>query len=405
MFPIAIGETGGNMSSLFVDLGRVWLEWRGKRKAAPQYNFLENEIVSPSYQRKVSILSQATYLNLHPTHFAVAIAPNGRMINLKGGYNLLAPGKYNIYYIDGQDRVNYIHRTTETTTDGFRIAMELVINYRVIDPIKALEIQDPVDTFLSFIKSDLKEFIRSHKYHEIIYDNGSSMFDNERVVTYIKGRHIDRSPLSKLFYIKEVAVKEKYGDPKVIDARENYRTNKAQFDNQESLQNLNEALEKRVEELEKVIQRTKLESTPNVTNDKGINTKVFISYSKIKRDSEVAYEIYKYLHDLGCRPWMDVHNLIPGQDRKLEIQKNIRNSDLFIAILSNTSVSREGSIHQELKEAYDRLAEVPEGEIFVIPIRIDECSIPETLKSKQWLDWSLPNAKELLRCAIELKED
>ena len=41
------------MASLFVTIGRAWLEYRGKYKAAPQYKFQENEIVSPPYFRKV----------------------------------------------------------------------------------------------------------------------------------------------------------------------------------------------------------------------------------------------------------------------------------------------------------------------------------------------------------------
>ena len=126
------------MAGLFEDIGKPWLEWRGKDKAAPHYNFQDNEIVSPPYPRKVSRLWKATFVNLHPTHFAVAISPDGKMTNLKGGYNLLTPGNYNIHYVDKQNRVNHIPRTEEITRDGFKVAMELVISYRVIDPIKAL---------------------------------------------------------------------------------------------------------------------------------------------------------------------------------------------------------------------------------------------------------------------------
>ncbi len=248
------------MTSLFVGFGKRWLEWRGKYKAAPQYKFQENEIISPSYFRKVSRFSQATFVNLHPTHFAVAISPDGRMINLKGGYNVLSPGYYHIHYVDKQNRINHIPRTAETTLDGFQVAMELVVSYRVIDPVKALEVQSPVDTLLRLIQANLKEFIRSHKYEEIVGDLDGHKIDNEQVAVYIKEQHFDRSPLAKVFYILDVVVKERIGDPKVIEMREKYQISQKQLDNQKALQTLNQDLERKVVNQEADIKKIKAKS-------------------------------------------------------------------------------------------------------------------------------------------------
>jgi hypothetical protein len=185
------------------------------------------------------------------------------MINLKGGYNLLTPGYYNIHYVDKQNRVNYIPRTDETTLDGFKVGMELVISYRVVDPIKALEVQHPVDTLLRLIQANLKEFIRSHKYDEIVGDLDGRKIDNEQVVTYIKEQHISRSPLARLFYVLDVVVKEKTGDPKVIELREKYQISQKQLDNQKALQTLNQDLEKKVVDQDVLIKRIKAESAVN----------------------------------------------------------------------------------------------------------------------------------------------
>jgi hypothetical protein len=248
------------MTGLFVDIGKLWLEWRGKDKAAPHYNFQENEIVSPPYPRVVSRYWQATFVNLHPTHFAVAISPDGRMVNLKGGYNLLSPGVYNIHYVDKQNRVNYIPRTEEITLDGFKVAMELVISYRVIDPIKALEVQHPVDTLHRLIQANLKEFIRSYKYEQIVGDIDGRKIDNEQVVTYIRKQHIDRSPIASLFYIVDVVVKEKVGDPRVIELREKYQISQQQLDNQKSLQALNQEMERKIADQDALIKQIKANS-------------------------------------------------------------------------------------------------------------------------------------------------
>ncbi len=216
--------------------------------------------MSPAYPKKVWSLWKATYLNLHPTHFAVAIAPDGRIINLKGGYNPLSPGIYNIHYVDKQNRVNHLPRTSETTSDGFQVAMELVISYRVIDPIKALEVQNPVDTLLRLIQANLKEFIRSHKYDEIVGDLDGNKIDNDQVVVYLKEQQISRSPLARLFYILDVVVKERIGDPRVIELREKYQISHTQLANQKELQTMNQDLEKKVADQDALIKKIKAES-------------------------------------------------------------------------------------------------------------------------------------------------
>jgi len=254
------------MSNFFVEIGKPLLEWQGRGKPAPRYIFQENEIVSPGYPRNVSPLWQATYIRLHPTHYAVAIGPTGRLINLTGGYNLLPTGRYIIHYVDKQSRVNLIPKTSEITADGFQIAMELAINYRVIDPIKALEVQNPIDMLLRLLQANLKEFIRSHKYDEIMGDANGQKIDNEQVVIYIREQHIGSSPLARLFYIVDVVVKEKVGDPKVIELREKYQISQRQLDNQKALQTMNQELEKKVVDQDALIKKIKAESAVTQQN-------------------------------------------------------------------------------------------------------------------------------------------
>jgi hypothetical protein len=65
-----------------------------------------------------------------------------------------------------------------------------------------------------------------------------------------------------------------------------------------------------------------------------------------------------------------------GQNWELEIHNNIKSSDFFIACLSKNSVSKHGYVQKELKEAISVLDEIPENEIYIIPIRIDDCLVP-----------------------------
>jgi len=130
--------------------------------------------------------------------------------------------------------------------------------------------------------------------------------------------------------------------------------------------------------------------------------KVFISYSR--SDNSFATDIYWFLRKNGCDPWMDIYDLVPGQDWELEIHNNIKTADFFIACLSENSVSKRGYVQKELKEAISVLDQMPEGEIYLIPIRVDNCLVPLSLASKHWLDWSATNAEEMLVKAIKSKQ-
>jgi hypothetical protein len=327
------------MTDIFVEFGKLWLEYWGKDKAAPQYKFQENEIVSPPYLRKVSRLSQATYVNLHPTHFAVAISPDGRIINLKGGYNVLSPGYYNIHYVDKQNRVNNIPRTEEITLDGFKVAMELAISYRVIDPIKALEIQHPVDTLHRLIQANLKEFIRSHKYEQIVGDIDGRKIDNEQGATYIKEQHIDRSPLARLFYIVDVVVREKVGDPKVIELREKHQISQQQLGNQKALQAANQELERKIADQDALIKKIKATSAVDQQN-----TLQQMEMQKI--ELEKARADFKYRQEIGGKAVDAIvqtlsNQTYPPDEAEYEVIRQLL-EELSVSIFKNGETKKDG---------------------------------------------------------------
>ena len=102
---------------------------------------------------------------------------------------------------------------------------------------------------------------------------------------------------------------------------------------------------------------------------------VFISYARQDTDSALRlYEDLKAKSDL--EPWLDKKNLLPGQTWNLEIRKAIKNSRFFIGLFSSTSVQKRGYIQKEFRFALEVLDEFPEGEIFAIPARLDDCEIP-----------------------------
>jgi formylglycine-generating enzyme required for sulfatase activity len=88
-------------------------------------------------------------------------------------------------------------------------------------------------------------------------------------------------------------------------------------------------------------------------------------------------EIYDRLKALGYKSWLDKKDLLPGQRWRAEIPKVIRASDYILIFLSKTSVAKWGYVQNEFKLALQVLDEISEGTIYAIPVRLDECSIPD----------------------------
>lgn len=117
-----------------------------------------------------------------------------------------------------------------------------------------------------------------------------------------------------------------------------------------------------------------------------------------EEDRQHALRIYNDLKRAGVVPWLDAKDLLPGQDGEAAIRKSIRESRYFMALLSSHSVSKKGRIQKELKYALDLLDEFPETEIFVIPVRLDDCKPAyEKLLRIEWIDLYLSYERGLNR--------
>ena len=133
--------------------------------------------------------------------------------------------------------------------------------------------------------------------------------------------------------------------------------------------------------------------------------KVFLCHAS--QDKPAVRELYKRLAaEKWIDPWLDEENLLPGQDFDQEIYKAARDSDSIIICLSKVSVAKEGYVNKEIRRALDAADEKPEGAIYIIPLRLDDC-IPsfERLKQLHYADYFTPNAHEKLIKSLRLRAD
>ncbi len=110
---------------------------------------------------------------------------------------------------------------------------------------------------------------------------------------------------------------------------------------------------------------------------------VFLCYAH--EDRAAVHTIYLSLRENSFRPWMDkpppdyLHEgLEPGSTWDTEIRQRIRNADYFLACISTKSATKEGYVQREYRLALSQMAEVPDGEIFLIPVLLEDCTPPRT---------------------------
>ena len=127
-------------------------------------------------------------------------------------------------------------------------------------------------------------------------------------------------------------------------------------------------------------------------------SQIFISYAK--EDRVVAQQLYQELTDNGFTAWLDVVDLRPGQEWELEIKKAIRESPIFLACLSTHAVSKRGFVQSELNSAMKIIDTVPEGSVYLIPVRLDLCDVPTKLEHLQWVDYFADGGSEKLIDAL-----
>lgn len=127
--------------------------------------------------------------------------------------------------------------------------------------------------------------------------------------------------------------------------------------------------------------------------------RVFLCYAK--EDREAVAAIYERLKARGHMPWMDVKALVPGQEWEVAVRTAIREADVFIACLSPKSVTKRSFLQKEIRYALEVLGEIPAGQIYLIPLRLEPCDVPTHLRPLHWLDWDSADAEERLCRAIE----
>ena len=105
---------------------------------------------------------------------------------------------------------------------------------------------------------------------------------------------------------------------------------------------------------------------------------VFISYAR--EDLPAVQQIKAGLESAGIITWFDMDRLEGGDDFDRKIQRNIARCSYFIPVVSAATQRRqEGYFRREWSYAIDRVRNMADGALFILPVTIDATNAAEAL--------------------------
>jgi hypothetical protein len=129
--------------------------------------------------------------------------------------------------------------------------------------------------------------------------------------------------------------------------------------------------------------------------------RIFLSYSW--GDKDRVMQIHDLLEAVGAEPWIDREEIRGGVDWELSIKRQMRDSRRVIVFLSSASLQKAGYAWAEIRMAARIAEEQPEGTPFVIPVKLDDCLLPDLLGRWNCIELYRPDGESRLLEALNLR--
>jgi hypothetical protein len=111
-----------------------------------------------------------------------------------------------------------------------------------------------------------------------------------------------------------------------------------------------------------------------------VQPRIFLAY--VEENYSTVRRLYQDLKCGGYQPWLDKEKLLPGQNWTRSIDRAIEVSDFFVPCFSQRAILKRGAFQAELRFALDCASRMPLDDMFVIPVRLENCVLPDRIKSK-----------------------
>jgi TIR domain-containing protein len=126
--------------------------------------------------------------------------------------------------------------------------------------------------------------------------------------------------------------------------------------------------------------------------------RVFLCHAST--DRFIVKVLYQRLLGSRINAWFDGRKLLPGYRWKSKIDSALRESDAVIICLSKSSVEREGFVQKEIRRALELSEEKPDHVVFLVPVRLEECQMPDSLAHLHCVDLFRPEGYRMIIQAL-----
>jgi len=119
-------------------------------------------------------------------------------------------------------------------------------------------------------------------------------------------------------------------------------------------------------------------------------------------DKKVVRHVYDALQASGFEVWIDAESVFGEQEWEPDIAEWLGRAECMLVFLSKNSVRKMGSTQHEFGQLIDTWKKMPAGTIYTIPVRINDCQIPELLSSLDHIDlFDDQGLEQIIRCLHE----
>ncbi|HJQ33434.1 MAG TPA: TIR domain-containing protein [Pyrinomonadaceae bacterium] len=147
----------------------------------------------------------------------------------------------------------------------------------------------------------------------------------------------------------------------------------------------NDLKAKLINSIERSIEQGKEKKNKIQQGEEKKNVRIFLAYQN--EDRKRVEDLFHKLTAKGFIPWMDVYSAAKGKWEP-QGQKAIGESDFFLACFSPGSLRKKQSVfRKELKLALKIQEELFIGEVFIIPVKLTDCEIPEEFWQFQYVNY------------------
>jgi len=132
--------------------------------------------------------------------------------------------------------------------------------------------------------------------------------------------------------------------------------------------------------------------------NKGQGAKIFISHSS--KDKKFATWLGTDLKASGHTPWFDEWDICVGESIPEKISNGLSDANFIVVVLSTNSIKSKW-VEREWHTKY--WSEIEKNQTIVLPLLIEDCDIPELLKTKKYADfrWNYNDGLEDVLHAID----